>query len=56
MSKGSIINRKLLLELHHTTVKQSSDEHLVWLLGELHTSYCNTGKSYVWFENMLITS
>ena len=37
-SKGPINNIKLLLELHHTTVKQSSDEHLVWLLGELHTS------------------
>ena len=37
-SKDPINNIELLLELHHTTVKQSSDEHLVWLLGELHTS------------------
>ena len=32
---------KLLLGFHHTTVKQSPDKHLVWLLGEWHTSYCN---------------
>ena len=25
-------------------MKQSPDEHLVWLLGELHTSYCNKEK------------
>ena len=43
-SKGPINNINLLLELHHTTVKQSSDEYLVWLLGELHTSYCNKEK------------
>ena len=46
-SKGLINNIKLLLELHHTTVKQSSDEHLVWLLGELHTSYYNEGKRWL---------
>ena len=46
-SKGLINNIKLLLELHHTTVKQSSGEHLVWFLGELHTSYCNKGKRWL---------
>ena len=43
-SKSPINNIKLLLELHHTTVTKSPDEHLVWLLGELHTSYCNKEK------------